>query len=93
MCVCSTAVSSLSGKSKRRREEEQIIALGGKVNIIPASNIALSNLFVCVCVCVFQPAKNEKMPYPLYQKRVKAQKKKEKREKRNVSKQTDSYIH
>jgi hypothetical protein len=53
------AVSSLSGTSKRRREEEQVLALGGK------------------------PAKNEKMPYPLYMKRVKAQKKKERRERRD----------
>ena len=30
-CMCCTAVSSLTGKNKRRREEEQIIALGGKV--------------------------------------------------------------
>lgn len=54
------AVSSLKGKTRRRREEEQIIALGGK------------------------PAKNQKMPYPVYQKKMKAQRKKERREKKSL---------
>ena len=78
----STAVSSLTGKNRRRQEEQQIMALGGKVGRVPLKQSQ--------CLppppLSLQPAKNEKMPYPLYQKKMKAQRKKERRETREVRK-------
>ena len=43
------AVSDLTGKSRRRREEEQIIALGGKVGLYSVTvSVSLSLLLISV---------------------------------------------
>ena len=84
-CICCSCVESQWNEQKTER---------GRTGLSTRrEGLTSYRFFLCSpCVKIPQPAKKEKMPYPLYMKRVKAQKKKERRERRDVRRPLWSWL-